>query len=767
MPTNSGLHSSELALTLDGGGVWGPTFVKMIVFLVFLSTVSFALSTEDSWYERNSALFTGIEYFCVIIFTVEYVLRLWVSENVLAYVFHPIALVDLFSILPSWVDLVIPGDAFPALQFLRMLRLFKFLSASEKGSAAVDAFKQSWRDNHNLILAASFAGGAVWLVTASLQYFAERHNEEMNWCYPPVDASAGNCECDDDGCEGSDCVCLPRFESIPSAMFFVLLNLSGEFPLADQHTTLGRFIAVATAVISVGIFAIPTGLIGAALEDAIGALNSGREADYDVDDDDVAEIAAEARALLSASSVSPGKSAIADPTPVPPFTVSKFYKKFCGGLILVSAVISVLSTVRSMPHAAIIVFYVLDIICAIFCFVDHAARVVYAGPQAIREEMTTSVLPLADLLSWLPTALYVLGGVVACPPFLFLSISLCRMLKFERYTRSFQILRRVLDKSQGVLAVGGMAAACCLVFCSTLMYYSERHNPDPKMRANYSSVPTAMWMTLLNMSGEAPLCDYTLFGRFVVGMLSIVAVAVFAVPVGALGAGFEGVISEIVAGDSDEEGRGGDDGEGISLSTWSPGRSYGATDTIDSPRASLTRSVEPSFVQRIVDGRGTRGQIFQTISIWTTFVAVAVEAMGTCEFASTESAKDAIAVLEMGVVAWFTLEYIVRFAAHGTTYIFSWLGIVDFVATVPWYIARGLLGSHVARLIDIYDGPLRALRLLRLLRLDTYAPSISLIDDAVRQCWPGLSVACYAGEMRGLLFAAYACGGLTFLLQVL
>jgi hypothetical protein len=730
------LNSSELARTLDGGGIWGPTFVKTIVFLVLLSTASFAISTVESLSEANSGLFTGIEYFCVIIFTIEYSLRLWVAENVLAYVIHPIALVDLFSILPSWLDLVIPGDAFPALQFLRMLRLFKFLSASEKGAAAMEAFGESWKENKALIVAASFAGGAVWLVTASLQYFAERNNEDMNWCYPPIDGPAGDCECDDDGCEGDDCECVARFGSIPSAMFFVLLNLSGEFPLADEASTLGRFIGVATAVISVGIFAIPTGLIGAALEGAIGALNSGKEADYDVDDDDAAEIAAEARALMGGGSRPPPASSQEQqqvPVIVPPFTVTKFYKKLCGLLICLSAVISVLSTVRSMPSPFILVFYVLDITCAIFFFVDHASRIVYAGPQATKEEMFSSLLPLADLLSWLPTVIYVLGGIIACPPHVFLTIALCRMVKYERYTRGFRILRRVVDKSQGVLAVGGMAAACCLVFCSTLMYYSERNNPDPKMRSYYDSVPTAMWMTMLNLSGEAPLCDYTLFGRVIVGMLSIVAVAVFAVPVGALGAGFEGVISEIASGDEEEEGSGGrgqDYGEGISLSTWSPGRSYGATDESVSasagqraPAAMMVGGVQwASFAQRLVDGRGSRGQIFQATSVFATLFAVTLEVVSTCEFASSsEAAQQTIAVCEAAVVVWFTIEYLLRFTAHDIKYMFSWLGVVDFVSTFPWYIAKGLFGSY-ARLMDVYDGPLRALRLLRLVRLDIYAP---------------------------------------------
>ncbi len=79
------------------------------------------------------------------------------------------------------------------------------------------------------------------------------------------------------------------------------------------------------------------------------------------------------------------------------------------------------------------------------------------------------------------------------------------------------------------------------------------------MARYYSSVPMALWMTLLNLSGESPLCDYTPVGSLIVGALSVSAVAVFAVPVGAIGAGFEGVVSELSAGRGGGGGGGGEE----------------------------------------------------------------------------------------------------------------------------------------------------------------------------------------------------------------
>lgn len=52
--------------------------------------------------------------------------------------------------------------------------------------------------------------------------------------------------------------CENRYKSILSSSYFTLLNLFGEFPLMDNHSTAGRFVGVFTAVVSQGV---PVGLL--------------------------------------------------------------------------------------------------------------------------------------------------------------------------------------------------------------------------------------------------------------------------------------------------------------------------------------------------------------------------------------------------------------------------------------------------------------------------------------------------------------------------
>jgi len=301
----------------------------------------------------------------------------------------------------------------------------------------------------------------------------------------------------------------------------------------------------------------------------------------------------------------------------------------------------------------------------------------------------------------------------------------------------------------------------------------------------------AMWMTTLNMSGEAPLCDYTTAGSLIVGFLSITACAIFAIPVGALGSGFEAVIGEI-KDEQEAQDISIEDRPLLPITTGSSGSvelkglgagagNYGAIPSKDvaekgdkttavyeitprtAPKAELTQ------LQRLVKGRGNIGEQFLYLSLIATLFAVALEIVSTVDYStlvpqegangtldwlypSEDHVVNAIKISEFIVVMWFTVEYSVRLMANGWEYAFSFLGIIDAVATFPYFLAHGLGGPGIAKTMDIYDGPLRALRICRLVRLDAYVPSLTLIDDAVRECWAGLSVALFAGMVIWFLF---------------
>ena len=946
------LSRSNIIKTLHGQGLWGPFFVKTLILLIFLSTVVCTLKTVDSLGNDFTPTFRGVEYFCVIFFTIEYLLRLWVvNGSRILYAVQLMPLIDLASILPSWVNLYTPDrDLLPGFQFLRMLRLINFLATSRRGRKSMVAFMLCWEENQPLLIAASFVGCCVWFITSSLQYIAERDNVRMLHCFPidsfteAASTTQGNvahgssstseliriqpsCECNDvSSCETSkaasyDCQCDPRFASIPSAMFFTLLNLTGKFPLATKHSTLGRVVTSATAILSVGVFSIPTGLLASALQRAVQVLNSegddedsgddggnGDEDkyndDYYDDYDDYNEDCEDGQAhgndeTVESSNIALGSSEkkhksrevvrkeedvgyhsrsvkmddpdrmlVPGPGPgtkptrtissialewkhrrsnthhnygsnmhFPLFTTAPWYRNVVRVLIILSCLASMLSTMRSYPPRLLSLLFTVDVVCiAVFGF-EQVARIAAAGPEVTLHGLCAGVLPLADIISWMPSFILMLGcgRCVVTTPWAFLTISLFRMLKYERYNQGIWVLKNVIHHSRGMLAIGGMAALCCLMFTSALMYYAERNNPDPDMRKHYSSIPAAVWITLINMSGNTPVCDYTPVGRVVIGMLSVVAFAIFALPVAAVGTGFQQIVGSISSSEEaaaiDKNNNGGDDDSGptnqslntnasrkqakyrpngaqqsttkdMELVHLTGAHSSNASSSEGTPLLAHQQKHTSAYgtqltlecgsgassvgcggggkcvadIEQMVDtsdtmgqdndedapedydtvtgsmhGRGWIGNLsqcgksmrlnsrrtfkqigctvssdgrwFGRISVSATIIAAVLEVMSTCRFTrQSAEVQSVMSAVEAGVVIWFTIEYIIRLADAGLSYCTSPLGLLDLIATLPWYVARGILGPYLGVLADRYDGPLRGLRLLRLLRLDAYAP---------------------------------------------
>ncbi|HEV3242423.1 MAG TPA: ion transporter [Methyloceanibacter sp.] len=106
-----------------------------LVILIIANGIAFAAETVDSIYARWGPELDAFNTFSVIIFTVEYVLRLWSAVDIpllhrlppwwarLKFAMRPMMIIDLFAILPWYLHQFIPLD----LRALRILSLFRLL----------------------------------------------------------------------------------------------------------------------------------------------------------------------------------------------------------------------------------------------------------------------------------------------------------------------------------------------------------------------------------------------------------------------------------------------------------------------------------------------------------------------------------------------------------------------------------------------------------------------------------------------------------------
>lgn len=220
------------------------------------------------------------------------------------------------------------------------------------------------------------------------------------------------------------------------------------------------------------------------------------------------------------------------------------------------------------------------------------------------------------------------------------------------------------------------------------------------------------------------------------GFIGLFATAVFGVPIGVLGAGFEELVTRKYDESPNEE----------------------ATTDVEEP--CRISSVQVSIYQ-FVNGIGsTAGMVFE-LSIYL-LIGVTV----TLGIVQTVPGYENFGhQVEWLAVIIFTVEYILRLIGAAADpefascsngflarvkYIFSFYSVIDLLAIVPFYYAYLNPDSW----INAHDEYLRMMRLMRLLKLDKYIPSISLLDDVFRLKRRILVVAGYAALTLWFLFSA-------------
>lgn len=239
----------------------------IILFIILINVVLLLASTliaEPPCFGSNclrlgnkySGFFEAAEAVSIYIFTFEYVLRLWacVENPVIAregaflgrvkYSLSFFPIVDFLSIAPYWGFMIIGSESPDFTTALRVFRLIRLLKA-DKYIRAFSLLAAVLAENATLLIASSFYALLIWVVSATALHLVEMDNPAL-----------GN-----------------HFQSIPQALFPVLLMLTGEFPLAD-FSAVGQVIAGAIAVVAVAIFAVPSALLASsfvkAMQDSMG-----------------------------------------------------------------------------------------------------------------------------------------------------------------------------------------------------------------------------------------------------------------------------------------------------------------------------------------------------------------------------------------------------------------------------------------------------------------------------------------------------------------
>ncbi len=231
-----------------GDDVLSRRFDIFIMTLILLNVAAVILETVKGFYLPYKQVFLVFEYFSVAVFSVEYLLRLWtITENekychpVLGrakWVVSFIAIIDLLAILPFYLPLFLAIDG----RFLRILRLFRIVRIFKMGrySKAFNMISKVVGERKEELLVTLTIVIVMLILASSLMYYVE------NEAQPEA------------------------FESIPSTMWWGVATLT-TVGYGDVYpiTPLGRMLGAFIAILGVGIFALPAGIVAGGFESEI------------------------------------------------------------------------------------------------------------------------------------------------------------------------------------------------------------------------------------------------------------------------------------------------------------------------------------------------------------------------------------------------------------------------------------------------------------------------------------------------------------------
>jgi len=210
----------------------GRLFDKIIIWAILVSVAVVIADSVPAWNKRFRLGFDIAEWFFTVLFTVEYVARILAVERPLRYMRSFFGIVDLVSILPTYLALVFPEThALIDVRILRLLRIFRVFKLTEY-VVEYQLLGEALAASRRKILVFLSAVIMVVLILGTLLYVIEGPEH--------------------------------GFTDIPTAVYWAVTTITTVgFGDIVPKTDAGRFIASVMMLIGWGTLAVPTGIVTA------------------------------------------------------------------------------------------------------------------------------------------------------------------------------------------------------------------------------------------------------------------------------------------------------------------------------------------------------------------------------------------------------------------------------------------------------------------------------------------------------------------------
>jgi voltage-gated potassium channel len=237
----------KILAVAEPGDTPSRVFDIFILVLIFANVVAVIVGTVESVYDPWSRFFDWFEIFSVIVFTVEYVGRLWscVSDpryknrvgGRLKFARQALSIIDLIAVLPFYLPFLGVD-----LRFVRIFRIVRILRLAKVGRyySSLTLIRDTAKSRKEELVLSFAILLTLLLIAATGIYYCE------NEAQPET------------------------FSSIPGSLWWAVVTLTTVgYGDAYPVTVVGKFFASLVAIVGIGMFALPTGILGAGFVEEI------------------------------------------------------------------------------------------------------------------------------------------------------------------------------------------------------------------------------------------------------------------------------------------------------------------------------------------------------------------------------------------------------------------------------------------------------------------------------------------------------------------
>jgi voltage-gated potassium channel len=210
---------------------WGRTFDIFILIIIILSIVAVMLESVAEISAEYGTELRIIEWIFTVLFTIEYVLRIWTSPKPVKYIFSFLGIIDFLAITPAFLGIFFGGTQaliiFRSIRLIRVFRIFKLVRYLSGGRVILRAILDS------IPKITVFLVGVISLtfVLGTLMYLVEGNQQG-------------------------------GFTSIPKSIYWAIVTLTtvGYGDITPQ-TPVGQLLASVVMILGYAIIAVPTGIV--------------------------------------------------------------------------------------------------------------------------------------------------------------------------------------------------------------------------------------------------------------------------------------------------------------------------------------------------------------------------------------------------------------------------------------------------------------------------------------------------------------------------